>query len=231
MSSSRSHRSGGSGQRGSGSGSSSNKPRTSHVCPLLASLLASSSSSSSPNPYGHRRRRTTLTAQKTIQQLIDALVTHRVNTLTELRRIEQVAAACENEDDARRFQEPMTAAWLHYVSSNQFLSELRGLTPDYPFSSDLLADAHQRVVTDPLSNRSWNLAWLCLCKIRDDGLLPLYAVAEANKPDMWGYNSETGEPYTPADEEVARLAQCFEYEWTQAVTTLLRHWATPPTWY
>ncbi|CAK7228638.1 hypothetical protein SBRCBS47491_006974 [Sporothrix bragantina] len=229
MSSSRAGKSGGS---GSSHHRSSNKSRASHVCPLLASLLWSPSSSS-PSAYPSRygRRRTTLTAQKTIQQLIDALVTHRVNTLTELRRIEQVAASCENEDDARRFQEPMTAAWLHYVNSNQFLSELRGLTPDYPFSSDLLADAHQRVVTDPLSNRSWNLAWLCLCKIRDDGLLPLYAVAEANKQDMWGYDPETGEPYIPAAEEVARLTQCFEYEWTQAVTTLLRHWATPPTWY
>ena len=166
-----------------------------------------------------------------MQQLIDALVTHRVNTLTELRRIEQVAAGCENQDDARRFQEPMTAAWLHYVTSNQLLIELRGLTPDYPFAGAILADAHSRVVTDPLSNRSWNMAWLCLCKIRDEGLLPMYAMIEANKPDMWGRDPETGEPNTPTAEQVARLAYCFEYEWTRAVTTLLRHWATPPTWF
>ncbi|CAK7201589.1 hypothetical protein SEUCBS139899_004297 [Sporothrix eucalyptigena] len=221
-----SSRSGGSGRSHHSSSSSnhrsSNKGRTSHVCPLLASIVAASSP---------RYARRALTAQKTIQQLIESLVTHRVNTLTELRRIEQVAASCENEADARAFQEPMTAAWLHYVNSNQFLSELRGLTPNYPFSGDILGDAHQRVVTDPLSNRSWNMAWLCLSKIRDDGLIPLYAVVEANKPEMWGFHPETGEPYVPPAEEVAQLAQCFEYEWTQAVTTLLRHWSTPPTWY
>ncbi|KAL1894841.1 hypothetical protein Sste5346_005528 [Sporothrix stenoceras] len=127
----------------------------------------------------------------------------------------------------------MTSAWLHYVSSNQFLTELRGLTPNYPFSTDLLADAQQRVLTDPLSNRSWNMAWLCLSKIRDDNLIPLYAVAEANKPEMWGgaYDQETGQAYQPQPEECAQLASYFEYEWTQAVTTLLRHWPTPPTWY
>ncbi|KJR86093.1 uncharacterized protein SPSK_02761 [Sporothrix schenckii 1099-18] len=170
--------------------------------------------------------------------LIDSLTTHRVNTLTELRRIEQIAATCENEADARAFQEPMTSAWLYYVNSNQFLTELRGLTPNYPFSGDVLADAQQRVLSDPLSNRSWNMAWLCLSKIRNDGLIPLYAVAEANKPEMWGSYDACGESgdgscevYQPQPEELAQLAQCFEYEWTKAVTTLLRHWSTPPTWY
>ncbi len=162
--------------------------------------------------------------QKTLKQHIESLVTHRVNTLTELRRIEQVAASCENEADARAFQEPMTAAWCYYVNSNQFLTELRGLTPNYPFSGEILMDAQQRVISDPLSDRSWNMAWLCLSKIHDDGLIPLYAASEAHKPEMWG-------DYQPQPEECEKLAQCFEYEWTQAVATMLRHWSTPPTWY
>ncbi|KAK8036806.1 hypothetical protein PG994_015303 [Apiospora phragmitis] len=39
-----------------------------------------------------------------MQQHIESLETHRVNTLTELCRIERVAAACENEEDSRAFQ-------------------------------------------------------------------------------------------------------------------------------
>lgn len=100
--------------------------------------------------------------------MIESLETHRVNTLTELCRIERVAASCDNEEDARAFQGPMTAAWEYYVNSNQFLTELRGLTRSYPFSGDILYDAHSRVLNDPDSNRSWNLAWLCLRKIRDE---------------------------------------------------------------
>lgn len=37
--------------------------------------------------------------------------------------------------------QPMTAAWAHYVNSNNLLNELRGLTKNYPFSSDLLDEA------------------------------------------------------------------------------------------
>jgi hypothetical protein len=37
--------------------------------------------------------------------------------------------------------QPMTAAWAHYVNSNNLLNELRGLTRNYPFSSDLLDEA------------------------------------------------------------------------------------------
>jgi hypothetical protein len=62
----------------------------------------------------------------------------------------------------------MTAAWEYYVNSNQFLTELRGLTRSYPFCGDIVHDAHVRVRNDPDSNRSWNLAWLCLMKIRDE---------------------------------------------------------------
>ncbi len=100
--------------------------------------------------------------------MIDSLETHRVNTLTELCRIERVAASCDSEDDARAFQGPMTAAWEYYVNSNQLLTELRGLTRSYPFCGEILRDAHVRVRNDPNSNRSWNLAWLCLMKIRDE---------------------------------------------------------------
>lgn len=61
----------------------------------------------------------------------------------------------------------MTAAWNHYVMSNQFLTELTGLTRNYPISSEIVNDALYRVQNDPDSNRSWNLAWLCLTKMRD----------------------------------------------------------------
>jgi len=62
----------------------------------------------------------------------------------------------------------MTAAWDYYVNSNQFLSELRGLTQNYPFCGEMITDTLLRVRSDPESNRSWNLAWLCLVKIRDE---------------------------------------------------------------
>jgi len=106
--------------------------------------------------------------KQSVRHLIESLETHRVNTLTELCRIERAAAASENEDDAQAFQQPMTAAWEYYVDGHQFLSELRGLTANYPFSGDLVADAVARVRDDPDSNRSWNLAWLCLVKITEE---------------------------------------------------------------
>ncbi|OLN96415.1 hypothetical protein CCHL11_00881 [Colletotrichum chlorophyti] len=162
--------------------------------------------------------------QRSVQQLIESLETHRVNTLTELCRIERVAATCENEEDAVAFQEPMTAAWDYYVNSKQFLTELRGLTRSYPLCSDILYDAHIRVRNDPNSNKSWNLAWLCLVKIQEDDLVSGYAALEAAKPEMWGGRE-------PSAEEASQLAACFAYEWNQAVDTMLRHWSIPPTWY
>ncbi|EFX01961.1 hypothetical protein CMQ_5032 [Grosmannia clavigera kw1407] len=186
----------------------------------MSSRSSQKGSSSSSHSGGKKAR----SSQKSIKQLIESLETHRVNTLTELCRIEGAAAACEHEEDARAFQEPMTAAWVYYVESNQFLSELRGLTPSYPFSGDVLAEAQRRVRNDPDSNRSWNMAWLCLSKIFNDGLISYYATSEASKPEMWA-------GYEPTPEECAQLAQCFEYEWTQAVTTMLRHWSVPPTCY
>lgn len=105
--------------------------------------------------------------QQSTQQLIDSLNTHRVNTLTELRRIERVAAEASDED-ALAFQSPMTSAWTYYVTSNNLLSELRNLTRNYPFSSDMLDDAKWRVSNDPDSNRSWNFAWLVLVRMKDE---------------------------------------------------------------
>lgn len=116
----------------------------------------------------HPRYHADRTLQRSVQQLIESLETHRVNTLTELCRIERVAATCENEEDAVAFQGPMTAAWDYYVNSNQLLSELRGMTRSYPICSDILYDAHVRVRSDPNSNKSWNLAWLCLTKIQEE---------------------------------------------------------------
>lgn len=155
--------------------------------------------------------------------MLTTLRTHRVNTLTELCRIERAAATCEHSDDAAAFQAPMTAAWDHYVSSNQLLTELRGLTPSYPFSGDVIPDALARVRADPESNRSWNLAWLVLVKIRDEDLIAGYAVVEATRPGMWGGRE-------PTDDEAAMLCEAFVGEWTAAVDTMLRHWAVEPTW-
>ncbi|KAK6086039.1 hypothetical protein SCUP515_00399 [Seiridium cupressi] len=163
-------------------------------------------------------------SQTSNQQLIESLRTHRVNTLTELCRIEKVAASCETEEDAIAFQEPMTSAWTYYVQ-NQFLTELRGLTPNYPLSAEVVNEAVRRVRNDPDSNRSWNMAWLCLVKIRDDGLIPHYANIEGWNKDMWGGRD-------PTQEEADQLSQCFEWEWRQAVESMLRHWDTSmPTWY
>jgi hypothetical protein len=102
-----------------------------------------------------------------VDQLIESLRTRRVNTLTELRRIERIAASSSDADQAK-FQEPMTAAWKYYVDSNNLLNELRGLTRNYPFSSECLNEAKWLVLNDPESNRSWNVAWLVLTKIMDE---------------------------------------------------------------
>ncbi|KAH9884015.1 hypothetical protein F4778DRAFT_579052 [Xylariomycetidae sp. FL2044] len=161
--------------------------------------------------------------QPSTQRLIDSLLTHRVNTLTELCRIERTAANCQNEEEAQAFQEPMTAAWNYYVTSHQLLTELRGLTRNYPFNGDIVTEALNLVQNDPDSNRSWNLAWLCLVKIRDNGLIPTYAEADSWRPEMWGGRN-------PSQSEADQLYQCFAYEWTQAVENMLRHWSTDPVW-
>ncbi|KAI1328665.1 hypothetical protein F5Y16DRAFT_146404 [Xylariaceae sp. FL0255] len=171
---------------------------------------------------GHKTSRKS--GNSSTKQMIDALKTHRVNTLTELCRIERAAASCEDEAEAQAFQGPMTAAWDYYVNSNQLLTELRGLTRNYPASGGLVEEALTLVRHDPESNRSWNLAWLCLMKIRNEGLIPMYAQSEAWKPEMWGGRD-------PTPEEADQLSQCFQHEWTQAVDKMLRHWPASPTWY
>lgn len=105
--------------------------------------------------------------------MIESLRNHTVNTLTELCRIERAAVACESEEEMQAFQEPLAAAWDYYVSSHQLLLELRGLTRNYPVSSSLVEEARLLVGEDPNSARSWNMAWLCLVKIRDAYVGPL----------------------------------------------------------
>jgi hypothetical protein len=56
------------------------------------------------------------------------------------------------------------------------------------------------------------------------GLIPHYANIESWRKEMWGGRD-------PSQEEADQLYQCFEYEWVQAVESMLRHWSTPPTWY
>lgn len=179
--------------------------------PSRLDVPSQSSPSRSPSP-------------STIKQLIETLTHHRVNTVTELCRIERTAASCTSADDARAFQGPMTRAWVHYVTSNQLLGELRGLTRGYPFSAELVAEAHRRVRADPRSNRSWNLAWLCLVRIRDDGLIATYSVMEASKPSMWG-------GLVPNEADVFKLSSCFAQEWTLAVSIMLKHWPAAPAWF
>lgn len=97
-------------------------------------------------------------------QLIRSLQTHKVNTLTELRRIEKIFEGASSAETV----EPMNSAWSHYVNSNQLLSELRALTKNYPFSSECLDEAKWRVVEDSANNRSRNYCWLVLSKIRKE---------------------------------------------------------------
>lgn len=118
----------------------------------------------------------------------------------------------------------MTAAWTYYVTSKQFLNELRGLTRSYPFCGSIVQDAYDRVRADPESNRSWNMAWLCLVKMQNDDLIGGYAAIEAAQPEMWGSTE-------PSAADVDQLAACFEHEWATAVDTMLRHWTFAPTWY
>jgi hypothetical protein len=84
-------------------------------------------------------------AQK--QALVAALNEHRINTLAELRRVERIFAtlgssdltqpmtsACKTHLAARIKGRPLTILpGMHYVNSHSLLSELRGLTRNYPF--------------------------------------------------------------------------------------------------
>ncbi|UPX16195.1 uncharacterized protein EKO05_0006609 [Ascochyta rabiei] len=147
-----------------------------------------------------------------------ALHQHRINTLPDLRRTERALAQLNTPDVSA----PMTAAWTYYVASHSLLTELRGFTKNYPFSSHCVAEAKRRVFADPQSNCSWNLAWLVLRKIEDDQLIAYYARHQASQPATWG-------GLGPSSEQVGRLADAIGVEWKWALDQMLRHWETPPT--
>ncbi|KAK4936303.1 hypothetical protein LTR10_022780 [Elasticomyces elasticus] len=151
-------------------------------------------------------------------QLIQSLRTHRVNTITELRRIEKIFAFL----DSAEVTEPMTSAWAHYVNSNNLLNELRGLTKTYPFSSECLDEAKAMVVRDPSSVRSWNYCWLVLIKMERENLITKHARALASKASTWG-----GRRPTAADFD--KLVKACVAEWTRALRQMLRHWDNPPS--
>lgn len=97
-------------------------------------------------------------------QLIRSLQTHKVNTMTELRRIEKIFEGANSAETV----DPMSSAWSHYVNSHQLLSELRALTKNYPFSSECLDEAKCLAIEDSANNRSRNFCWLVLSKIRKE---------------------------------------------------------------
>lgn len=55
----------------------------------------------------------------------------------------------------------MNNAWIYYVNSNNLLNELRGLTRNYPFSSECLDEAKARVSGSP-GRGSGNHCWKVL---------------------------------------------------------------------
>ncbi|KAF2447182.1 hypothetical protein P171DRAFT_511343, partial [Karstenula rhodostoma CBS 690.94] len=152
------------------------------------------------------------------EQMIQALNTHRINTLSELRRTEKAFAKLGSSDVAAT----MTAAWSYYVNSHGLLTEIRGLTKNYPFNSECLEEAKRRVYSDPESNRSWNLCWLVLNKINQDQLITCYAQYQASQPTMWGGQ-------TPSSAGVVQLTNAFVAEWHWAVQQMLGHWEQPPS--
>ena len=95
--------------------------------------------------------------------MIHSLQMHKVNIITELRRIEKLLTSL----DPAEVREPLRGAWAYYVNSNNLLNELRGLTKNYPFSSECLDEAKSLVIGDPASANSWNCCWLVLSMIRN----------------------------------------------------------------
>ncbi|KAK5096668.1 hypothetical protein LTS08_007541 [Lithohypha guttulata] len=151
-------------------------------------------------------------------QLIHSLRTHKVNTITELRRIERIFAHLDSEE----VTEPITSAWAYYVNSNNLLNELRGLTRDIPFSSECLDEAKALVVADPASARSWNYCWLVLVKIEKESLILKYARALASKRSTWGDRQ-------PTKEDAKKFISATIAEWNFAVRQLLKHWDIAPS--
>ncbi|KAL8974379.1 MAG: hypothetical protein Q9197_001374 [Variospora fuerteventurae] len=144
-------------------------------------------------------------------RLIHSLRTHTINTLPELRRIERIFSALNAPDTAV----PMQNAWIYYVDSHNLLNELRGLTRDYPFSSECLDEAKARVPRN--GNGGGNYCWKVLKWVKDQSLIPRHARLLAAKPAMWGGKK-------PSAADVQKLATMCTNEWTRALTTLLRHW-------
>jgi hypothetical protein len=97
------------------------------------------------------------------EQLVHSLRTHRVNTITELRRIERLLAHL----DAPEVTELVDGAWRYYVNSNSLLNELRGLTRSYPFSSECLDEAKGMVIGDFKRSSCWNYCRLVLVTIEN----------------------------------------------------------------
>ncbi|KAK2804881.1 hypothetical protein FQN50_006386 [Emmonsiellopsis sp. PD_5] len=153
-----------------------------------------------------------------IQQLIDSLRTHRINTITELRRVEKTFAQCNTVNSA----EAMANAWIYYVNSNNLLSELRSLTRNFPFSSECLDEAKALVIADPQSARSRNYCWLVLFQMQERQLIPKHARQIAAKPAMWGGKK-------PSIRDIEQLSNACIAEWTMALRQMLRHWEQPPT--
>ncbi|OJD17250.1 hypothetical protein AJ78_02632 [Emergomyces pasteurianus Ep9510] len=151
------------------------------------------------------------------EHLINALLTHRINTITELRSAERALIQC----GPAGVIEPLSEAWLYYVHSNNLLSELRSLTQSYPFSSECLDDAKILAVSDPKSSRSWNYCWIVLFKIQEQQLIPKHARDTAANPVMWGGRA-------PTVTEIEQLSNACTAEWTTAVQQMLRHWERPP---
>lgn len=223
---------------------------THHTPPLIKPTYNMKTSSPCPlidNNKVHALKETQLTSQKSIGDLVESLNSSRLRTLSDLRRIERVAMT-STPDAAAALHAPLTAAWTRYVTSNQLLLELRGMTRNYPLCSEIIHEAHTRALGGPLAGRSWNLAWLILQEMREEyvppeqptpqckqpsyegvadrrsGLITCFAVVEAQKPEMWAGRR-------PSSDEMAQLAACFEAEWGYAVNTMLRTWTVPPTWY
>ncbi|KAL8701389.1 MAG: hypothetical protein Q9201_004927 [Fulgogasparrea decipioides] len=141
--------------------------------------------------------------------LIRALHAHSINTLPELRRIERIFTELNAPDT----DEPMKNAWIYYVNSHNLLNELRGLTKNYPFSSECLDDAKRRANGNP----GHNYCWAVLNKIKEQSLIPHHARLLAAQPAMWGGRA-------PSASDIDKLATACTTEWTRALTTLLRQW-------
>ncbi|EED19260.1 hypothetical protein TSTA_025760 [Talaromyces stipitatus ATCC 10500] len=155
--------------------------------------------------------------ERNVQAVVDALSSRRINTLTELRRMERIllTAIQPHVTDLRESSlvGVLATAWLNYVQNHNLLSELRNLTRNYPLSSVMLDEAKSLVMNDPERSHSWNFAWLVLTKIEEEAL--------ATNADMWG-------GILPQEDMITMLEIKCREEWTRAVEIMLRHWDTQP---